>query len=208
VTSGRKLVQDALREPLSAGGWTPRAAGWFTLALDLSKLAVVSVATASEHAPPASATATLHVHLRDDEVERLVSQLCGSRDDGYRTTTTTTSIGYLMPVQAWKEWDVIAGSAERVAAEMAAAVREHAEPYVRRLASDASATLEAVKASPAYPTAVGLGRAVVILRRAGEAAAARSLIEERLGALGARSDAAAVHEHGRADALRAWLGRS
>lgn len=66
--------------------------------------------------------------------------------------------------QSWQEWLVTADSVEDVATEMSAAVREYAEPYVRRLANDSTAALAAVKAAPppsrcgGYPTVATVPR--------------------------------------------------
>lgn len=204
VATGRKLIEDALREPMLARGWTPRASGWFTRSLDQGQLGVVGLA--SEHAAPGTAMVSAYVHLRDEGLEAEVASLGGWPDHGYRTTTATTSIGYLMPDARWHEWHVAPENGD-VADEIAQAVHTYAEPHLRGLAEDPRLLLASIRSSPSYTTAVGLARAVVLLGRIGEHAEAGEITSQRLAGLGGRVDPAAAEERRVADLLRDWLAR-
>lgn len=194
MTTGARLLQAALRDPLRERGWTPRAAGWFTRPLVPGATGVLAIGAASAHSAPGSATATLHVHLRDAQLEADVARLTGVKDEGYTTTTATTSIGYLTPAAAWREWAVDASNADAVAAEMAEAARAYAEPHLRTLATDPRALLAAIMSSPSCMTATGLARAVLLLRRTGHGAEGTELVRRRTSSLAGRTDEAAEME--------------
>lgn len=194
VTTGRKLIENALRAPLRERGWAPRAAGWFTRPVTPGTLGVVAVGVASKRAEPGQAGATIYVHLRDEQLEAEVASVTGTTAGGYRTTTSTTSIGYLMPAARWSEWQVEPDSADAVADEIADAVQTYAEPHLRRLAADPQALLAAITSSPSYSGSSGLARAVLLLRRMGEEAEATQLLGDRVTGLADRTDAAATEE--------------
>jgi len=207
MVTGRKLIETALRAPMRERGWTPRASGWFTRATGPGALWVVAVGVASKCAAPGTAMATAHVHFRDAELEAQVAGLCGWQDQGYRTTTGTTSIGYLMPDACWHEWHVEPDTADAVAHDVAQAVQTYAEPYLRELAEDPRCLLASIVASPSYLIAHGLARAVVLLGREGQLGEASEFLGQRLAALASRTDAAAAEERRVADLLHGWLAR-
>jgi len=194
MTTGRKLIESALRGPMQKQGWSPRAAGWFTRTLSAGTSGVLAIGVASKHSAPGTATATLHVHLRDEQLEADVAELTGVRDQGYKTTTATTSIGYLLPAARWFEWDVHPTNADAVAAEMVAAAHTYAEPHLRALAADPRALLAAIASSPSYTDATGFARVVVLMRRTGLESEASQLFERRMAGLAGRTDVAAEME--------------
>ena len=194
MARGRKLIQVALRGPLLEQGWTPRAAGCFTRLVAPGALGVLAVGVASEHSAPGSARATLHVHLRDEQLEADVAHLTGGRDQGYRTPTATTSIGYLMPAARWHEWNVGPDSADAVASEMAEAADAYSEPHLRALVADPLALLAARASSASFASPIGRARAVLLLRRTGQGLEAAEFLERRVSELAARSGAAAEME--------------
>ena len=194
MTTGGKLIQAALRDPMSQVGWTPRAAGWYTRSVAAGAFGVLAVGVASEHSAPGEATATIYVHFRDEQLELAVADVAGSREQGYKTTTATTSIGYLMPAARWCEWNVSAENVDAIAAEMADAVRTYAEPHLRALVADPQLLLAAIASSPSYATSTGLARAVLLMRRTGRSLEASELLGRRASGLATRSDAAAEME--------------
>lgn len=208
MVAARKLIEDALREPMRGIGCRPRAAGWFTIGVAPHNLGVIAVATASAHTAPGTGSATLHIHVRNEDVERVVADVCEYKVEGYRTTTAGTSIGYLMPAQAWHDWFVSADTVGSVAAEMAAATHHYALPYLNALASDPQRLLTAVLQSPVYSQAIGVCRAVVVMAQMGDHGGALALLEEHLEAVEGRTDAAAVELTKVASPLRKWLGES
>jgi hypothetical protein len=52
VVTGPKLMERALREPMQAIGWTPRAAGWFTRPVAPGYIGVLAATATSEHEGP------------------------------------------------------------------------------------------------------------------------------------------------------------
>jgi len=106
VSTGRALAQAALREPLQAIGWTPRAAGWFTKDVRSGFQGVLALGSAAEHSSTGTARIMLHVGIRDEQTEQLVSRLTDEPDGGYRQRTATTGIGYLLPGTSWREWEI------------------------------------------------------------------------------------------------------
>lgn len=168
-------------------------------------LGVVALGVASKHSARGTATATLHVHVRDEHLEAAVADVTGWADQGYKTTTSTTSIGYLMPAGRWHEWDVRPDAADLVANEMALAVKQYAEPHVTKVAADSDALLAAITASASYSTALGLVRAVLLLTRVGRHREAGDLLAARMEQLGDRADAAATEERRVSATLRERL---
>jgi hypothetical protein len=136
VTTGNRRAEQALVGPMTGIGWASRAAGWFTLPMSPTRLAVAALSVAVAYAAKGEGRATLHIGLRDEDVQRLVAALSGERDHGYRNPTYVTSIGYLMPRRSWHQWPISPETAAVSAAAMAAAVQEHAHPYLERVASD------------------------------------------------------------------------
>lgn len=192
---------------MHAIGWTPRAAGWFTKPLVPGYTGVLATGAASRRTAPGEALVTLYVHLRREDVETVVRELVDSadKDGGYRSATTTTSIGYLMPKPAWREWLVSRETADSVAAELVAATRDYGEPYLRRLSTDPSALVDAIRASPAMIGAVGPCRVAVTLARLGRSDEASEYVQHAVASLGTRTDPAALHLHQTAERLRRWL---
>lgn len=207
MVTGRNLIEGAVRNPMLARGWAPRAAGWFTRSVGQGQLGVVAIGVASKHEAPGTATATAYVHFRDDELEAEVASLCGWPGHGYQTTTATTSIGYLMPDARWHDWFVEPESVVAVGDEIAHAIQTYAEPHLRKLAEDPRLLLASIRSSAAYTTALGLARAALLLRRIGDSAGAGELASQRLALAGARADPAAAEERRVADLLHDWLAR-
>ena len=207
MTSGRQLIQQALREPMQAIGWTPRAAGWFTAPLAPGFVGVVAVIIASEHATPGTAEATLSVRLRREDVQPVVRDLLEDlvKDGGYRSSTTTTSIGYLMPGRSWRTWLATPETAAFLAAELAAAIRDYARPYLDRLAADPALLVEAVKSSAIMGSASGPCTVAVTLARLGRPDEGWTFVQQHVTSLGSRTDPAARETQRMADRLRRWL---
>lgn len=192
---------------MHAIGWTPRAAGWFTRPITPGHTGVLAVSAGSGHAPPGTSHAQLFVHLRREDVQPVVRKLTEEtyKDAGYRSVTATTSMGYLMPERAWREWLFTEDTVEAVAAELAAATEEYARPYLERLATDQEALLHAVRASPLWITAHGLCQEVVLLVRMQRPQEAWAVFEQRLNAVKDRLGRWPERERGMVDRLRRWL---
>jgi hypothetical protein len=181
VTTGRALAEAALREPMRAIGWQPRAAGWFTRQITAGYLGVVAVGSASGHSSPGTAQIMLHVGIRHEDTEQVASQLCGLNDQGYRQRTVTAGIGYLLPDRSWRQWEITPGNAGEVARQLAAHVQSYAEPYLHRLSSDHSELLTAARNSPAYSQSIGVCRVAVLLARHQGRDEATTFLRERRG---------------------------
>lgn len=203
VTTGGALAEVALREPMRAIGWQPRAAGWFTRQIAVGFLGVAAVA--SRYYKPGTAGITLYIGIRDEVTEQAVSHLCTLKDEGYRQRTATTGVGYLLPGSSWREWEITPGSADEVARHLASLVPHHAEPYLRRLSSDDAELLVAVQDSAAYGQVVGACRVAVLLARHQGRDQAIAFLRERIDGLGMRTDAAAEAEREMAARARGWL---
>jgi hypothetical protein len=188
-------------------GWTPRAAQWFTTPIAPGYTGVIAASAASEHAAPGTANVTLFVHLRREDVEPVVKALTEStyKDGGYRSVTATTSLGYLMPEPTWRTWLVTPDTADSIAAELAGLTREHAQPYLERLAADPDLLLESVKSSIRMAQATGPCQVAVLLARLGRPNEGRAFAQEAVASLGARTDPAADQLRQTADRLYLWL---
>lgn len=207
MVTGRTTIEAALRPVLAARGWAPRARGWFTRPVAPGVLGALAVGVASKRSTAGTATATVHVHLRDEALEVAVARLTGRPDKGYTTTTVATSIGYLAPEGRWREWAVRPETADAVAEEMAQAVERYGEPHLSALAADPVAFLDAITASPAHVTSTGLAREVLHLDRTGRRREAAALLAQRIADLGDRQDAAAADERRVGTALAEQLAR-
>jgi hypothetical protein len=205
MASGRQLAEKALREPMRAVGWEPRAAGWFTRQIAAGSLGVVVLGVASRYSRPQTARIMLHVGLRDESTERLASQLCGLKDAGYRQRTATTGIGYLLPRRSWCDWEITPTNAEELASQLAPVVQRYAEPYLRRLSSEHSALLEAARHSAGYSQAVGKCRIAILLASSEGRDQAMAFLLELTDGLRTRTDAAADLEREMAARVRDWL---
>ncbi len=106
VATGRALAEVALRQPMRAIGWDPRAAGWFTRQIASGFLGVAALGSASRYSRPGTARIMLHIGIRDEGTEQAVVRLCGVKDEGYRQRTAATGIGYLLPGSSWREWEI------------------------------------------------------------------------------------------------------
>jgi hypothetical protein len=206
VVTGRRLAQAALVGPMESIGWQSRAAGWFTWRCAPAFLGVMSVASATQHAAPGRAWIAPNLGLRDDRVERLVAELTGQKDEGYRARTTTGALGYVTPEQTYRQWLIDAASAADAAEEIATCVRDHGMPYLRRLADDPGLLLAEVRRHPGKGQSVGICRIVVVLVLNGEVVAAREIIQEtrdRLAEIGPGAYANEVEQV--LEALTRWL---
>jgi hypothetical protein len=195
----------ALREPMLAIGWRPRAAGWFTRQIAAGFLGVAAVGSVSEYSRPGTARIIVYAGIRDEVTEQAVCHLCALRDEGYRQRTAITGIGYLLPGSSWREWEIAPGSAGEVARDLASLVQRYAEPYLHRLSSDPAELLVAAQHSAAYSQAVGACRVVVLLARHRGRDQAIAFLRERIDGLGTRIDVAAELEREMAARARSWL---
>jgi hypothetical protein len=160
-----------------------------------------------EHSATGSAQVTLHVGLRDERVEPIVAELCGTRDGHYHSRTVSTSIGYVMPEQRWHEWFVDERTADAAAKEISGAVTAYVEPHLRSLAHDPAAMVAAVKGSPAYIQATGKCRAVVLLAQHEGPTAATTYLDSLATTLSDRDDDAVLAERQMIEAARHWMRR-
>lgn len=207
MVTGRKLIELALREPMEAIGWKPRMAVWFTRPIGPEYTGVLAASAASEHAAPGTAYTTLFVHLRREDVQPVVRELVQAphTDGGYRSATATTSIGYLMPEPTWRTWLVTPETADAVAAELVAATRDHAQPYLERLAAEPELFLEAVKTSAIKESATGPCTIAVVLARLGRPDEGWAYVQQHVASLGSRTDPAAEEARQMAERLQRWL---
>jgi hypothetical protein len=205
MATGRGLAEKALREPMRSIGWQPRAAGWFTMRITDGFLGVIAIGAASKYCEPGTALITLHVGIRDEVREEVVSRLCDDKDAGYQQRSVTTSIGYLMPECRWREWLITPDNADAVASELAGAAVEYAEPYLRGLASDRAKLLDAVWGDRHVGQPWGVCRVVVYRARYLGGENALAYLDEEIAALGSRTDLAADAVREMAPRARAWL---
>jgi hypothetical protein len=206
MVTGRRLAQAALVGPMEAIRWQPRAAGWFTWRCAPGFLGVVAVVSAREHAAPGSAWIAPQLGLREDRVERLVAELTGHKDEGYRARTATSALGYVTPSRSYREWLVDTQSASEAAEQIAACVHDHGMPYLRRLAGDPALRLAEARRHPGSQQSVGICRIAVLAALNGEVAAAQELIAETQGRLAEIGPGAYANDvQPTLAALRRWL---
>lgn len=205
MATGRQLAEKALREPMRSIGWQPRAAGWFTTQIADGFLGVIAVSAASKYCERGTALITLHVGIRDEASEEVVSRLCGDKDGGYYQRSVLTSIGYLMPECRWREWLITPDNADAVTSELAGAAAEYAEPYLRRLASDRTELLDGVWHGRNGGQPWGVCRVVVYQARYLGSDHALAYLDEEVAGLGSRTDLAADVVREMAPRARTWL---
>jgi hypothetical protein len=205
MTTGRAAAEAALREPMRAVGWQPKATGWFTTHVTTGFLGVIAIGSASRHANPGTAWITLYVGVRDESTELVVSEMCGRVDQGYRQRTAISGIGCLLPRKSWHEWHITLDNAADRAGEIAALVPRYAEPYLQQLSSDHTALLAAVRQSPGYSQAEGACRVAVLLDRYQGHNEALDFLNRRTTALSTRTDIAADQEREAITRTREWI---
>ena len=180
-----------MRQPMMALGWKPRALGWFTYAVSTDAMGVVAIGTASEHTERGTAAVFPFVGLRHEVIEPIVSQLSGTPDHGYRQRTAVNSLGYLLPAQAWRSWDVSEDNAGEVALYLADLITEFALPALQRLSVDLDELLRWVERNPSSAQVTGACRVPVTLELLGRRSAALAAVAQCTDALAGRTDAAA-----------------
>ena len=116
--TGRAQIERAMRQPMTARGWRQRRSGWFTRAVTTDATGVVALGTASEHFQRGRAAVFPFVGLRGEVVEPIVSRLSSTPDHKYQQRTAQTSLGYLLPAQAWCSWEVTEDNAGEVAVDL------------------------------------------------------------------------------------------
>ena len=205
MTTGRELAQKALRDPMRSIGWQPRAAGWFTQRIADGFLGAIAIDVASKYCGPGTASITLRVGIRDEAGEEVVSRLCDAKDRGYRQHTVDTFIGYLMTEGRWRKWLIAPDNADTIASELAAAVEEYAEPYLRKLASDQAALLDGVWHARNLGQPWGVCRVVVYRARYQGSDRALAYLDEQVAALESRADSHVFVVRDMAERARSWL---
>ena len=130
VATAKAVLNDALKGPMREAGWTPRAAGWFVRSVTPECLAVVATSVATKRALVGEGAATAHVGLRVEPVEQTVHRLLAVKDEGYRSRTATTPLGYATRQNRWLEWPVTETHVEQVAGAMAALIADDGWQYV------------------------------------------------------------------------------
>lgn len=191
TATGRSQIERAMRQPMTAKGWKPRALGWFTHAVSTDTLGVVTIGTASEHYEPGTAAVFPFVGLRHEVIEPLVSQLSGTPDHKYRQRTAVNSLGYLLPAQSWRSWNVAEADAGEVALHLADLIAEFALPALQRLSADPDKLLRWVERNPDNSQVTGACRVPITLELLGRRSAALAAVDQSEDALASRTDAAA-----------------
>lgn len=185
TTTGRRLIHAALRQPMTAAGWTPRQAGWFTIPVPSAVVGgatgSVVAATAVEHYAAGAAGVNWIAGFRDEALEQEVTALvggvqAGSRPD-YVERTVITTVSPDMDGRGTSRWTVDAGSVAPVAADMAGTAHHLVVPWLQQMAED-----RLVLAAVAYRSRrIGprnLARAVLLARDADDAERTRHLLQE------------------------------
>ena len=204
VSTGRRLAYGAVRPAMAAIGWQARASGWFTRDVTPSRLGVAVVTTRVLGVSKGQAYATVLVGVRDEAVERLVAELSGGRDQGYRQRTVLTGIGSLMFHRGWHEWHVSPKTSDAAASAMADAVRQDGEPWMMKLAIDDAALATAVRAG----LVEGVGtmfRVPIIEVLQGRVVEASQYVAWRTERLAGQSGPAVDDELRAAEAVRHWI---
>ncbi len=119
--------------------------------------------------------------------ERLVAELTGTKDDGYRARTATCALGYVTPAQTYQQWLVDEASASDAAEQIATCVLDHGVPHLRRLAGDPGLLLAEARRHPGSRQSVGICRIAVLAALNGEVAEAQESIKathDRLAEIG------------------------
>lgn len=186
-------------------GWTPKAAGWFVRDVSPDCQAVAATSVATEHSAPGEGMGTVHIGTRLHSVERTVSRLLGSKDEGYKTRTASTPVGYATAERRWREWPISPAEVGGSAAEITDVVASDGWRHVCALAENHELAIEAVHDSPAIAQATGFARLVVLvaLVRGGEAAL--EAVASRLEEVVDRSDPAADDLRRAGHALSQWI---
>jgi hypothetical protein len=133
------------------------------------------------------------VGLRDEATEEIVEEVSGPWTPRYQGRTWVIPLGYLLPNAGYRdgEREFDAGDATSQADELAQLLASHAEPELRRIASDPSELLTLVEDSTSSMGPAGLCRVATMAARTRGSEAASEYVAQRLSSLSDRTDPAA-----------------
>lgn len=210
MTTGRAAAERYLRSPFVEAGWKPRAAGWFTKAIESGFLGVIAVGAASDNKPAGTADVVLHVGLRSEEVEAVVESVCAPGLPKYQHRTWTAPLGYLLPEHAWAagEREFSQSKAEEPANDLVRLVVQHAEPRLSEVALDSDELLRLVERSVGSMGTPGLCRVAALKAQTRGIKEAAQYVRDRVASLSDRADLAAQAERELAPLLLAQLRES
>lgn len=210
MTTGRKAATEALKLPLTAAGWHPRAAGWLTKTVTPGVDAVLAVTAATRHHDPGTATVTVVTGLRVEDIENFVADAAGAVTPAYQQRTWVSPLGYLLPGDTYSSGELLfhAHNATSQAHDLAALITDHAEPELQRLAQDPGRLAALAETSISSNGPHGLARIAALRARHAGAEAGVQYAEERVEALSARTDTAADLERVTAARVRDSLNEA
>lgn len=148
------------------------------------------------------------VGLRDESIEKIVEQVCGSARPVYRQRTWVRPLGYLLPGRDFRDGERVFDShnAEAQAEELAHPLTQQAEPRLRQLGGDPEGLRTMVESSTTNMGPSGLCRVAVLAARTQGPQAASEYVAHRIASLGDRTDPAADRERDVAPRVVAALG--
>lgn len=175
---------------LTAGGWRPRARGWWSKDADGTWSFVAALTVHTRGLPAGEGEAVVHLGPRHDSIERRVAAACGYRAS-YRDMTVNVPIGELLPSRGWLTWRFDANSAAEHAGHIAEAVGLHGEAFCARIADDPDELLRHT-GERRHQTTTDAARHVVATEHARGVRAAVTAADEIVAAAAGRDDEAAA----------------
>ncbi len=194
---------DAVLPLLADLGFKKRTGDVFTIKVAPGVLGWLGLNRATQHRAPGEVEINPVVGVRFQEVERVVAECRGEKFHAYQPPTISSPLGYLMPEKKYKPWVFAPGRSENVAADMATAIATHGIPFMRSVV-DLTELRRRLEGRSGYEHQVVYRRPVAALL-AGDVMRSRTLLDEAMAAIGARTDLAAADFKKFAEALRSRL---
>lgn len=185
--TGRRIICDALRDPMVAAGWRPRALGYFTIEINEDWSGMFTVMTAVEGMPKGHAVASADVSIRNARIESASAAVLGReapRDD-YRKWTFKTNLSLLTPRPRSVSRLVNAELAAEVAQALCFEASRYGMPWMVENASG-SVALERTRGTTGFGVRDSLTRYILLAHEYGDTPElatrferAKHLIEQR-----------------------------
>jgi hypothetical protein len=193
---------EAFAPLLAKLGFKKRGGFLFTLNMAPGVVGWLGLNYATEHYGPGEFAVFPVVGVRFEEVEKIVDACSGAKKT-YLTPTISSPLVYLMPEREHHAWVSTPATSAAVAAQVVEAVATYGIPFMRTV-PDLAALCRYFQQAPGREHDREYRRPAAALV-AGDLEQARALIDAETAALGARTDAAALHFRKFADAFRGKL---
>jgi hypothetical protein len=181
-------------------GFTKRTDGIFTFDLAPGVLGWLGLNRVDRYREPGEVQLCPVVGVRFQEVERVVAECLAMKVHAYAPPTMSSPLGYVMPEKRFTGWDFTPGAYDGVAVAMTNAIAVHGLAFMHSIV-DLAQLRARLDVLPGMAEQSDVRRPVAAML-AGDVERARTLLDEKLTAIAARTDGAARDFRRFAEAFR------